>query len=56
MELHAERQDNRAAISCFKSLRPCKGVFNVALSLDCQHACPVCLVRDKCDTRIISFP
>ena len=27
MELHAERQDNRDAISCFKSLRSCKGVL-----------------------------
>ena len=33
-----------------------RGVFDVALSFDCQHTFPVFLVRDKCDTRIIFIP
>ena len=56
MELHAEGQDKRAAISCFKKLRSCKGIFYVALSLDCRHTCSVCLVKGKCDTRIVFIP
>ena len=31
-------------------------VFVVALSIACQHSRPFCLVKDKCDTRIISIP
>ena len=34
--LQAEGQDKRPAISCFKKLRSCKRIFDVALSLDCR--------------------
>ena len=53
--LHAEGQDKRAAISCFKKLRSCKGIFYVALSLDCQHTCPVCLVRTNVTLELFLF-
>ena len=55
MELHPEGQDKRAAISCFKNLRSCKEVFYVALSLDCQHTCPVCLVRTNVILELFLF-